>query len=105
LKILLNISVYNYNEVNYMTQAKTKEKVAATAPTSQPEEQKAAPTINVEDLGFAAQYIDVAFRRGAFAAAEAAEVGLLYNKLAGFVAAYNEQVAAAKKNSALEQGE
>lgn len=49
-------------------------------------------TINVGDIGSAAQYIDLAFRRGAFQASEAAAVGTLYNKLAAFVSVYNEHM-------------
>lgn len=75
-----------------------KKPTTATAELRQPQqEQKALPTINVGDLGMAAQYIDVAFRRGAFQASEAAEVGMLYNKLAAFVSAYNAEVEAARK--------
>lgn len=92
-----------------MTRSKKKavtKNVKETVQTEQPAPQvkQAPPTINVGDLGFAAQYIDVAFRRGAFQASEAAEVGALYNKLASFVAAYNEQVEAAKKTGE-EKGE
>jgi hypothetical protein len=68
---------------------------APAAPTEAPAPSKAPqppPTINVGDIALAAQYIDVAFRRGAFQASEAAEVGTLFNKLAGFVAAYNKKV-------------
>lgn len=75
--------------------------VETAAPTAGPE---TLPTINVGDLGAAAQYIDVAFRRGAFKAEEAAEVGTLFNKLVAFVSAYNTQVEAAKKQQE-EKGE
>lgn len=76
---------------------KTATPVTSSAEVTRPEGQPSLPTINVGDLGAAAQYIDVAFRRGAFQASEAAEVGALYNKLAAFVTAYNTEVEAAKK--------
>ena len=81
--------------------AKKKKATKTEQPSAQiPEqqEQPQLPTINVGDLGAAAQFIDVAFRRGAFQASEAAEVGALYNKLAAFVSAYNAEVEAARKN-------
>lgn len=86
-----------------MAQAK-KKAAAKSAQVEAPEQAGSLPTINVGDLGAAAQYIDVAFRRGAFQAAEAAEVGALYNKLAAFVSAYNMQVEAAKQQET-EKGE
>jgi hypothetical protein len=86
--------------------------VKTTAPAAAPETQ-AAPsqqqqpptTINVGDIALAAQYIDVAFRRGAFQASEAAEVGTLFNKLAGFVSAYNKKVEEDRKAQEAAQGD
>ena len=83
-----------------MARPAKKKATEATSPAEvrqPPQAQPPLPTINVGDLGAAAQYIDVAFRRGAFQAAEAAEVGALYNKLAAFVSAYNTEVEAARK--------
>lgn len=72
---------------------------APAAPESQeaPSQPQPPTTINVGDIALAAQYIDVAFRRGAFQASEAAEVGTLFNKLAGFVSAYNKKVEEERK--------
>lgn len=71
----------------------------------QPAPQEPTPTINVGDIALAAQYIDVAFRRGAFQAAEAAEVGTLFNKLASFVSAYNKRVDEERKAREAAEGE
>lgn len=77
---------------------------------TQPEEPKAAPqqptpTINISEIALAAQYIDVAFRRGAFQASEAAEVGTLFNKLAAFVDAYNKRLEEERKAREAAEGE
>ena len=57
-----------------------------------PEVEQAEPvTLGVEDLQNAAQVIDVAVTRGAFRAAEAAQVGTVFNRLAAFIQSVQEQ--------------
>jgi hypothetical protein len=58
------------------------------------ENQQQQPGITLNDIGGAVQAIDVAVSRGAFRAAEAASVGMLYNKLVEFLKA-NQQEAPA----------
>ena len=48
-------------------------------------------TLGVADLQNAAQVIDVAVTRGAFRAAEAAQVGTVFNRLAAFIQSVQEQ--------------
>lgn len=45
------------------------------------------PGITLNDIGNAAQVIDLAVSRGAFRASEAAQVGILYNRLVQFLQA------------------
>lgn len=52
------------------------------------------PGITLNDIANAAQVIDAAVSRGAFRASEAAEVGILYNRLTAFLKASQEQTAA-----------
>jgi hypothetical protein len=81
-----------------MTTKKAKKEVEVKAPKSAAEtktkpaqETQAAPAQPVTDLSIAdlknlATIIDVASTRGAFRANEMATVGLMYNKLQGFLA-------------------
>lgn len=48
-------------------------------------------TLGVADLQNAAQVIDVAVSRGAFRAAEAAQVGQVFNRLAAFIQSVQAQ--------------
>jgi len=51
-------------------------------------------TLGVADLQNAAQVIDVAVSRGAFRAAEAAQVGTVFNRLAAFIQSVQAQQSA-----------
>jgi len=59
-----------------------------SAPTTQaaPAQQQAVTDLSIGDLKNLATIIDVASTRGAFRANEMATVGLMYNKLQGFLA-------------------
>jgi len=83
----------------------TKKKAERATNPEQAQSQQDIPTINVSDIGAAAQYIDVAFRRGAFQASEAAEVGMLFNKLANFVTVYNQRLEEEKKAQEAAEGD
>ena len=48
-------------------------------------EDKKSITLSVKDLADAANYIDIAFKRGAFGAGEASEISALYAKFVEFV--------------------
>jgi hypothetical protein len=48
-------------------------------------------TLGVADLQNAAQVIDVAVSRGAFRAAEAAQVGQVFNRLVAFIQSVQQQ--------------
>lgn len=77
---------------------------AGAPDASRPEQRPASPqpqpeSITISDIQKLAACVDLAFRRGAFGAAEASEVGAVYNKVAGFLAL----VAAQQKEAA--QGE
>ena len=48
-------------------------------------------TLGVADLQNAAQVIDVAVSRGAFRAAEASQVGTVFNRLVAFIQSVQEQ--------------
>lgn len=61
----------------------------------QVETQTDQATLGVADLQNAAQVIDVAVSRGAFRAAEAAQVGQVFNRLAAFI----QSVQAQQQNS------
>ena len=63
----------------------------ATSPELPEVEQAAPVTLGVADLQNAAQVIDVAVTRGAFRAAEAAQVGTVFNRLAAFIQSVQEQ--------------
>ena len=52
------------------------------------------PGITLNDIANAAQVIDIAVSRGAFRAGEAADVGVLYNRLTAFLKASQEQAKA-----------
>ena len=71
----------------------------ATAPTNAPAPDPMA--LSIGDLKNLSVIIDVASSRGAFKAAEMANVGLLYNKLQGFLA----KVAPAEQKPAEAQAE
>jgi len=63
-----------------------------TAPElPQVEGEKEQVTLGVADLQNAAQVIDVAVSRGAFRAAEAAQVGTVFNRLVAFIQSVQEQ--------------
>lgn len=57
----------------------------------QVEAQQDQATLGVADLQNAAQVIDVAVSRGAFRAAEAAQVGQVFNRLAAFIQSVQAQ--------------
>jgi len=75
-----------------MATKKTKKETEVTAPTAtETQSTQAAPAQPVTDLSIGdlknlATIIDVASTRGAFRANEMATVGLMYNKLQGFLA-------------------
>tara|TARA_B100001093_G_scaffold230671_1_gene221221 strand:+ start:1369 stop:1644 length:276 start_codon:yes stop_codon:yes gene_type:complete len=75
------------------------EATATEAPVAAPEANGApeaeAPQLGVADLQNAAQVIDAAVSRGAFKAAEAAQVGAVYNKITAFI----QSVADAQKDN------
>lgn len=50
-----------------------------------------APSLGVTDLQNAAQVIDLAMQRGAFRASEAAQVGVVYNRLTAFITSVQDQ--------------
>ena len=52
------------------------------------------PGITLNDIANAAQVIDIAVSRGAFRAGEAADVGVLYNRLMAFLKASQAQAQA-----------
>lgn len=63
-----------------------------------PELPDAAPeqiTLGVADLQNAAQVIDIAVTRGAFRAAEAEQVGAVFNRLSAFIQSVQDQQAPA----------
>ena len=77
---------------------KTKvEKVELDAPAvEQPVAEESSPEqgdaqLTIADLQAIAQVIDMAVRRGAFGAGEARDVGIIYDKLAGFLQAISDQ--------------
>jgi len=82
--------------------AKKPETETAAAPvnnTPSPEADTTAPAgvqLGVQDLQNAAQIIDIAMSRGAFRANEAAQVGVVYNKIEAFI----KSVADAQKQNA-----
>ena len=47
--------------------------------------------LTIADLQAIAQVIDMAVRRGAFGAAEARDVGIIFDKLAGFLQVISDQ--------------
>lgn len=57
----------------------------------QVEAQQDQATLGVADLQNAAQVIDVAVSRGAFRAAEAAQVGTVFNRLVAFIQSVQAQ--------------
>lgn len=61
------------------------------------------PGITLNDIANAAQVIDAAVSRGAFRASEAAEVGILYNRLTAFLKASQEQTAAPVEEPAAQE--
>lgn len=83
--------------------AKTKvKKVELDAPVvEQPVEDEQGPAqddaqLTIADLQAIAQVIDMAVRRGAFGAGEARDVGIIYEKLAGFLQVISNQKQAAE---------
>lgn len=66
----------------------------------QVEGEKEQVTLGVADLQNAAQVIDVAVSRGAFRAAEAAQVGTVFNRLVAFIQSVQEQQGAAEGEAA-----
>ena len=75
----------------------------ATSPELPEVEQAEPVTLGVADLQNAAQVIDVAVTRGAFRAAEAAQVGTVFNRLAAFIQSVQEQQGEAAPAEAVEQ--
>ena len=79
--------------------AKKNETIEATATEVAPEAngtpEAEAPQLGVADLQNAAQIIDAAVSRGAFKAAEAAQVGAVYEKITSFI----KTVAEAQKDA------
>jgi hypothetical protein len=74
--------------------AKKNETIEATATEVAPEAngtpEAEAPQLGVADLQNAAQIIDAAVSRGAFKAAEAGQVGAVYEKLTSFIKTVSE---------------
>ena len=72
----------------------TAEEPITTDTPELPEVEGQAPeqaTLGVADLQNAAQVIDVAVSRGAFRAAEAAQVGTVFNRLVAFIQSVQAQ--------------
>lgn len=65
--------------------------------------EEAAPNLTVNDLAAVANVIDLAVQRGAFKAAEAKQVGEVFDKVAGFVQFVSDQQKAAEGDKAEEQ--
>jgi hypothetical protein len=65
---------------------KASETPSATTTQAAPAQQQAVTDLSIGDLKNLATIIDVASTRGAFRANEMATVGLMYNKLQGFLA-------------------
>lgn len=63
------------------------------------------PQLNISDLQMVSKIIDLASQRGAFRAAELAQVGDTYNKLASFLAYIQESQAKAAAAHQEKQGE
>lgn len=59
-----------------------------------------APQLTIADLQTLAQAIDMASRRGAYGAAEMADVGAVYKKLTGFLNMIAEQTRQASEGGA-----
>ena len=59
--------------------------------------EEAAPNLTVNDLAAVANVIDLAVQRGAFKAAEAKQVGEVFDKVAGFVQFVSDQQKAAEE--------
>jgi len=82
--------------------SKTKVKeVEVEAPVEQPVAAEQGPEqddaqLTIADLQAIAQVIDMAVRRGAFGASEARDVGIIYEKLAGFLQVISDQKKAAE---------
>jgi hypothetical protein len=70
------------------------------APTIPEAPENNAATLGVADLQNAAQVIDVAVSRGAFRAAEATQVGAVYNRLVAFIQSVQQQQEAVKEEAA-----
>lgn len=66
------------------------------APETQAEAPAEAPNLSVNDLGAVVSVIDLAVQRGAFKAAEAKQVGEIYERVASFVKFISEQQQAAQ---------
>lgn len=66
-------------------------------------EAKPAPNLTVNDLAAVANVIDLAVQRGAFKAAEAKQVGEVFEKVASFVQHVSDQQKAAEEAKAEEQ--
>jgi len=62
-----------------------------------------APNLTVNDLAAVANVIDLAVQRGAFKAAEAKQVGEVFEKVAGFVQHVSEQQKAAAEEAKAEE--
>jgi hypothetical protein len=85
-------------EENQNTEAQeTTEAPAAAA------DQPVAPSLGVADLQNAAQVIDLAMQRGAFRAAEAAQVGVVYNRLTAFITSVQDQQKDQTEDAAAEE--
>jgi len=65
--------------------------------------QTVAPSLGVADLQNAAQVIDLAMQRGAFRAAEAAQVGVVYNRLTAFITSVQDQQKDQTEDAAAEE--
>ena len=72
--------------------AKVESNVAEQAPAQVQAPAEGDPTqLTIADLQTLAQAIDIASRRGAYGAAEMADVGAVYKKLSGFLQAIADQ--------------
>ena len=74
----------------------TPEVSADTGVNTEAQTEAQAPSLSVNDLSAVAQIIDLAVQRGAFKAAEAGQVGQVFDKVALFV----QSVQAANKDAA-----
>ncbi len=73
-----------------------------TQPAADAATEGQAPNLTVNDLAAVANVIDLAVQRGAFKAAEAKQVGEVFDKVAGFVKHVGDQQKSAEETAPAE---